>query len=127
MQTKSIKLTDLGFSENDWEELEFYPLLEPFAYVEILREKESLDKRYFLVEVGLTPEEQGTLDFILETMARSTIDTLDLEATGDDKYLMKRVQQILKDYGVKLDAASRSKILYYLEKNSLGLGKIDPL
>ncbi len=127
LQTKSMKLTDLGFSENEWEELEFYPLIEPFAYVEILREKESLDKRYFLVEVGLTPEEQRVLNFIIETVGRATIDTMDLESDGDDKYLMKRVQQIMKDYNIELDQASKSKVTYYLQKNSLGLGKIDPL
>ena len=127
LQTRSIKLTDLGFSEDEWEELEFYPLIEPFAYVEILREKESLDKRYFLVEVGLTPEEQRALDFILETIGQATIDAMDLEADGDEKYLMKRVQQVMEDYDVKLDKASKSKVIYYLEKNSLGLGKINPL
>ena len=127
LKTKSIKLTDLGFSENEWEELEFYPLIEPFAYVEILREKESLDKRYFLVEVGLTPEEQKALEFIIETVGRATIDAVDLEVDGDDKYLMKRVRQVMKDYDIELDSASKSKVLYYLEKNSLGLGQIDPL
>ena len=52
LSIKSVKLSDLGFSENEWEELDFYPLNEPFAYVEILREKETLDKCYFLVEIS---------------------------------------------------------------------------
>jgi len=127
LQTKSIKLSDLGFSENEWEELEFYSLIEPFAYVEILREKESLDKRYFLVETGLAPEERKALEFILETVGQETIDAIDLDSDGDEKYLMKRVQQVMKDYDIKLDKASRGKVIYYIEKNSLGLGKIDPL
>jgi len=127
LRTTSIKPTELGFSEDEWEELDFYPLREPFAYVEILREKESLDKRYFLVEIDLTAEEKRTLEFILDTIHRLTIDTMDLETKGDDRYLMGRVEQVIKDYDVKLDDVSKGKILYYIEKRALGLDKIDPL
>ena len=127
LQTKSVKLSDLGFSENDWEELEFYPLHEPFAYVEVLRERESLDKCYFLVEIELTDEEKEVMDFILETMTKLTIDTAELEETGDDNYLADRVDEILQAYDIKISEESKHKIFYYIGKNSLGLGKIDPL
>jgi len=127
MQAKSISIKDLGFSEEEWAELDFYPLREPFAYVELLREKETLDKRYFLVEIDLTTEERRILDFIMDTMNKLKIDTMDLETNGDDKYLMDMVAQVLKDYDIKLNDITRGKILYYIEKNALGLGKIDPL
>ena len=127
LQTKSIKLADLGFSENEWEELDFYPLEEHFAYVEILREKDSLDKRYFLVEVELTPEEQKTLDFITETISNLGIDAAELDVQGKDKYLMTKVGQTIKEYGIKLDNESFNKIIYHLEKMAIGLEKIDPL
>jgi len=67
LSTKSVKLSDLGFSENEWEELDFYSLHDPFSYVEILREKESLEKCYFLVEISLTDEEEQFIDFIHDT------------------------------------------------------------
>jgi len=127
VKSTSISLKDIGLSDEEWEELDFYPLQEPFAYVEILREKESLDKRYFLVEVNLTREEQRALDFIYDTMEGLTIDTASLEDTGDMGYLTKRIEQIMKDYDIELPAESRTKVLYYLEKLSLGLGKIDPV
>ncbi len=127
LQSKSVKLSDLGFSENDWDELEFYPLHEPFAYVEVLRERESLDKCYFLVEIELTDSEKETMDFILETMTKLTIDTAELEETGDDNYLADRIDEILQAYDVKVSEESKHKLFYYIGKNSLGLGKIDPL
>jgi len=127
LQTKSIKLADLGFSENEWEELDFYPLAEHFAYAEILREKDSLDKRYFLVEVELTPDEQNTLEFITETIGNFGIDATELETQGKNKYLMTKVGQVIKEYGIKLSDESFKKILYHLEKRSIGLERIDPL
>jgi len=127
LQLKSIKLADLGFSESEWEELDFYPLKEHFSYVEILREKESLDKRYFLVEVELTPDEQKALDFIIETIGNFGIDAAELETQGKDKYLMIKVGQVIKEYDIKLGNESFDKIIYHLEKRAIGLEKIDPL
>jgi len=127
LQTRSIRLKDLGFSENEWEELDFYPLWEPFAYVEIVREKESLDKRYFLVEIELTNKEQKILRFIMDTLDRLTVDVEELESKGEDKYLMEKVEQIIEDYEIELDDESKSKLFYYIEKTALGLGRINPL
>ncbi len=127
LNVKSVKLSDLGFSENEWEELEFYPLQEPYAYVEILREKETLEKCYFLVEVSITKEEEEALDFIKETMRRLNFDTEEMELDGEGKYLTKAAEKIIKEYGLRLTKESKQKVLYYLRKSSLGLGKLDPL
>ncbi|MDH7516741.1 MAG: type II/IV secretion system ATPase subunit [Candidatus Thermoplasmatota archaeon] len=124
---KSMIIKELGLKENEWEELEFYPLKEPFAYVEILREKESLDKRYFLVEVDLDEEEQRLVKFITETLTTLSINYLEMQSTGDEKYLVNKVDEVIKEYGLKIRDESKKKILYYIEKSSLGLDKIDPL
>ncbi len=123
----SVKLSDLGFSENEWDELDFYALSEPFAYVEILRERESLEKCYFLVEVEITEEEQDTLNFIRDTLLKMHIETEDLEKSGDDEYLASRVKKIIQEYNLQISEESLNKVLYYLSKTSLGLSKIDPL
>jgi type IV secretory pathway ATPase VirB11/archaellum biosynthesis ATPase len=127
LQSKSVSLSDLGFSENEWEELDFYPLHEPFAYVEILREKESLDKCYFLVEISLSEEEEKLLAFIKDTMRSVHIDTAELEEKGGDEYLLERLDQVINEYDIKIDDDTKKKVYYYIGKSSLGLGKIDPL
>ena len=127
LSVDSVKLSDLGFSESEWQELDFYPLYEPFAYVEILREKETLEKRYFLVEVDLTKGEQEILDFIFETIFNINIETEDMESFGEEDYLAKKIQDVVKEYHLDIDEDSLKKILYHLSKDSLGLGKIDPL
>ncbi len=123
----SVKLADLGFSENEWEEIDFYALHDQFIYVEILREKETLEKRYFLVEIELSEEEQKILDFIHETINSIDIETEQLESIGELDYLSKQIRYILKEYDIELNEESFDKILYYFARSSFGFGKIDPL
>jgi flagellar protein FlaI len=124
---KSMILKNLGYSEGTWEELDFYPLQEPFAYVEIIREKDTLDKRYILVEVELSKEEFKLLDFLKDNLTGFSIDTKELEVKGEKKYLIEMIEQILEDYMVGMDTQIKKKIFYFLEKQFLGLFKLEVL
>jgi len=127
LSDKSVTLSDLGLSEKQWEELDFYTLTEPFAYVLILRERNSLEKCYFLVEVQPTNEELETLHFIKETINTVLTDAEKLEISGNDECLVRSFNKIIEEFNIKVSKESKNKILYYLAKESLGLGKIDPL
>jgi flagellar protein FlaI len=124
-QLKAYTLTRMGYSENTIEEIDFYPICEPFAYVEIIREKESLDKRYVLLEMQLLKDEEYLLKFIKETLDGFIFKTADLESKGEDKYLTEKVDLIIEDYMLNIDSLTKKKILYYLEKESIGLGKLE--
>ncbi len=126
LQPKSVKLTDLGFSEKEWQELDFYSLQEPFAYVEVLQEKESLDKCYFLVEISLSEEEGELLSFIRETMSYQDIDPFELEEKNEDEYLLEQLNEVIKEYNIEITDDSKRKIYYYMRKKSIGLDRIDP-
>ncbi len=124
-QLKAYTLERMGYSESEIEEIDFYPIYEPFAYVEIIREKESLDKRYVLLEMQLTKDEEYLLKFINETLDGFIFKTVDLESKGEDKYLSEKVDLIIDDYMLNIDSLTKKKILYYLEKESIGLGKLE--
>jgi flagellar protein FlaI len=124
---KEITLQRLGYAEKDVEEIDFYPLHEPFAYVEIIREKESLDKRYVLIEMQLSEEESRLLKFMKETLTGYSFSTEELEKKGEMKYLSEKVDQVIDDYMLSRDPSSKKKIMYYLEKEFLGLGKLEVL
>lgn len=124
-QLKAYTLTRMGYSENTVEEIDFYPIREPFAYVEIIREKESLDKRYVLLEMQLSKDEEYLLKFIKETLDGFIFQTSDMESKGEGKYLSEKVDLIIEDYMLNIDSLTKKKILYYLEKESIGLGKLD--
>ena len=127
LKIKSVTLSDLGLSKEDWEELDFYPLYEPFSYVEILQDKETLEKRYFLVELGISEEEQKILDFIRDTLNNISFEIDDFESKDDSKYLLNVIDQIIDEYSLKIPEESKTKIFYYLGKSSFGLDKIDPV
>jgi flagellar protein FlaI len=124
---KVSTLHQLGYVENQIEEIDFYPLHEPFAYVEIIREKESLDKRYVLIEMQLTEQEARLLKFMKETLSGFAFDTMELEKKGESQYLAEKVDQIIDEYMLNNDAQTKKKIMYYLEKEFLGLGKLEVL
>ena len=124
---KTVTLQKLGYKEKDWDELDFYPLEEPFAYVEIVREKDTLDKRYVLVEIEPSAEEKKRIDFIRETLVSFSIVTDDMEAKGVKAYLSEKVEDILNDYLSNVPTQSKNKITYFLEKEFLGLGKLEVL
>ncbi|DAC72405.1 MAG TPA: secretion system protein E [Thermoplasmata archaeon] len=126
-QLKTYTLERMGYSESAIEEIDFYPIQEPFAYVEIIREKESLDKRYVLLEMQLSKDEEYLLKFVKETLDGFIFKTADLESKGEDKYLSEKVDLIIDDYMLNIDPLTKKKILYYLEKESIGLGKLEVL
>ncbi len=127
LSTTSVNLSELGFSENEWEELDFYALHEPFAYVEILRQRETLDKCYFLVEMALTEEEENLLSFIKDTLINLSIDAEEMEKKGEEEYLIEKLDQIIDEYNVGITDESKKKLYYFIGKSSHGLGKINPL
>jgi flagellar protein FlaI len=125
---KSTVLKDLGFSKKgSWEELDFYTLIDPFAYVVIIQDTKTLDKLYVLVEVRLSEEELHILEFIKETLGVFTFNTSELELKGEKDCLIDRVDEILEDYMIEVDDESKRKIIYFLEKQFLGLNKLEPL
>ena len=124
-QLKAYALERMGYAEKDIDEIDFYPINEPFSYVQVIREKESLDKRYVLIEMQLTKDEEYLLKFIKETLDGFAFNITDLEAKGEDKYLTEKVELIINDYMLNIDTLTKKKILYYLEKESIGLGKLD--
>jgi flagellar protein FlaI len=126
-QIKNLLLKDLGYNEGSCEKLDFYALIEPFAYVEIIKEKDTLDKRYVLIEIDLTDQEQAILNFIHESLNNINVDAKELEEKGDRVYLKDQVEQIIEDYMIDLDDIVKRKIIFYIEKQFLGLEKLEVL
>ena len=124
---KSVTLNNLGYLKKSYDELDFYPLEEPFAYVEIIRENDTLDKRYVLVEIELTEDEARILKFLEETLGGFSVNTNELDEKGEEGYIIEQMDQIIVDYALKIDGQSKKKIVYFLKKQFLGLGKLEIL
>ena len=109
-------------------EIDFYPVKEPFAFIKILKNPETLDQHYRVIEPILTEPEEKILRFIKETMIKLINVRLDeVESDSVEGLLIKHIDQVLLDYEIKADSIFKKKLLYYVKREFLGYGRIDPV
>ncbi|RLF40429.1 MAG: secretion system protein E [Thermoplasmata archaeon] len=108
-----------------WEEIDFYPLQEPFAYAYILRNKDTFDRHYLVVEYPLSENDSKFIDFIIETLQTMVVDTDEIDEKGVEGFLEQSVRKIIDEY--MLDVEDPNGILYVLKRDLLDLGKLSPL
>jgi flagellar protein FlaI len=120
-------LVDLTFTPSPGiQEMEMYPVNEPFAYVRIIYDHASHEYTYQVIEPVLTGPEADLFSEIKERLFETLdINTKDITKDEARKQLRKAVDDILGDYGIKLTPAQREKILYSMHKEFLGNGLID--
>jgi flagellar protein FlaI len=109
-------------------EVDRYWVTEPFAYVSILYDSRAKEHTYTLCEPGLSDFEAMLLERLYsdlrDILIRSEINSV---TANRREVLQSRCDRLLGIYGIKLEETSRQKLLYYIERNYLGYGKIDGL
>jgi len=109
-------------------ELDHYSVYEPYASVSIVKDVASLDKFYHVAEPVFSEEETKIFHFLQETIVQSLTLRLDeTDAEEVSRYLEERVTTITQDYHLVVSNEFREKIMYYLRREFVGFGKIDPL
>ena len=112
----------------EFKELDYYPLNEPFTYAKILKNTDTLEKFYKVIEPRLSENEQKSLDFLWETLMKSLNIGLDeVESKKINNYLVEQIDRAIDKSEIKMDEVTKKKIIYNIERESIGLGKIDPL
>ena len=111
-----------------YETVEVYAVQEPYAYVRILHDKDKHEHRYEVIEPLLSEREQNILDFIENTL----VDVIEIGLSALTReqaaeLLRKHVDEVVYDYSIVLNAISREKLLYYILRDFLGFGKLDPI
>jgi archaeal flagellar protein FlaI len=110
--------------------LESYPLIEPFAFAHIVKDQDRGNIRYVVEEPKLTSEDETNLsrlkDILNQVITMKPSDLKSKETAA--KYLIEKCKEIFDQYNFKKnDQAARDKLLYYIVRDNLGYGKIDPL
>jgi len=117
----------VGESEEEEEEnyLEKYPVNEPYAYVVITATSPPL---YKVKEVKLTRGETELLKE-LKTRLYETLDVSLKDVKDAEQILKKKVRELIEEFslGDALSNESLDKIMYYLKRDLVGFGKLDPL
>jgi archaeal flagellar protein FlaI len=123
-----FSLHEVSLDEKNLVEIDFYPVIEPFAYIKILKDTTSLDKFYKVIEPQLSDVERTSMNFIQNTLMKSIDIRLDeMDKNKVEPFLIERIDYIIKDHKMNVDQVFKTKILYYVKRDFLWYGKIDPL
>ncbi len=103
--------------------LEVYPVNEPYAYIGI---EASQPHTYQVCEVSLTKGEEE----LLKEIRLWLYETINVDFASLDKpedFLRQKVQEITRDFGIRLSPLSIERIMYYVVRDLIGYGRLDPV
>jgi len=112
----------------NYREVERYPLNPPWAYARILFNREDGTYLYAVDEVSLSPLERKVYGILFNIM----IHELQPPPSGVDimQYFREKAREILRRYAIRMGrtpGVSWAKMMYYIERDVIGYGYIDPL
>ena len=115
------------FREETLPFVEVYPVDEPYAYAGIIKRENKIE--YRVLEPTLDKDESK----LMEKLESLLYEELDIGKTSFEtkeesaKFLSDKIDKILKRYKWNIEASSLGKIKYYIIRDHIGYGKIDPL
>ncbi|MFQ5761701.1 MAG: type IV secretory pathway protein, partial [Candidatus Bathyarchaeia archaeon] len=109
--------------------IESYPLIEPYAHAAIGLEPETKRIRYYLIEPSVTEEDMKIVKQLTDILAwELEVDVNALGSAADrEKYLKGKILEAIMRYKIKVDQHVIDKLTYYLIRDFVYLGKIEPL
>jgi flagellar protein FlaI len=122
-------LVDLAFTPKPGvEEVELYPVNEPYAYIRIVYDNASHEYTYEVLEPVLSSAEQELIREIKGRLFEQLdVNTKDISREGARKVLRDLSDDIISDYGISLTPVAREKLFYHIERDFLGDGLIDAI
>ncbi len=122
-------LVDLSFAPKPGiEEMEMYPVNEPYAFVRITYDHSTHEYMYHVLEPILSDPEKDLLKELKERLFETLdINTKDISKEDARQKLRNAANEIMEDFGLRLSAIEREKIHYNMFKDFLGDGLIDPI
>jgi flagellar protein FlaI len=122
-------LVDLTFRPRPGvEEIEIYPVNEPYAYIRITYDHATHENTYEVKEPTLTAAEDELFREIKERIfERLDVNTQNLPDEQARITLREVTDDVISDFGLSLTPVQREKILYNMYKEFLGNGMIDPI
>ncbi|MGD9131858.1 MAG: type II/IV secretion system ATPase subunit [Candidatus Bathyarchaeota archaeon] len=107
---------------------EVYPIHEPYIYAAVVTEPNTQRIKYEVIEPTLLEEEEKQLKEIKDILVEEIDVNLKEIGTRDkaEEYLKAKVIELIKDYRLEIDEEAVDKLMYYIIRDFLGYGKIDP-
>jgi len=127
--TRGSYLTNIPeLTREGFEEIEVVPVREPFSYARIVYDHNRSEYVYEVWEPQLDEREKKLLDMLKDSLARTLEYEWDKMAEKDKKeYLEEAVESFMTSRGLRLEPASKGKVVYYLIRDFVGYGPVDVL
>ena len=105
-----------------------YILIKGFAYAHIYWDPSLEILKYDVIEPNLNEDEKEIYKTVKEKLfEKADIDILDKDRVDRIKYIFNSVKKILDELKIRIEDISFYKIFYYIFRDTVGLGKIEPL
>jgi len=104
-----------------------YWVNKPYAYVAILYSDTQNDYLYHVVEPRLDDYEQAVRQDLEERLRDVLMYEEIQDEMEEDEVIEAKVKKIIDDYGIEVESDSMHKILYYIKRDYIYDGKIDPI
>jgi flagellar protein FlaI len=109
-----------------YEEVERRWVTEPFAYVSICYDPERNEYSYRVVEPTLDRFEQYVRADLI-TLLRNELIYMDFEPGNREAAFIAEASDLIDEHAATVEAGTLHKVLYYLRRDFLGYGPIDPI
>ncbi len=106
-----------------------YPLIEGYVLVRVVWDKEEKILKYEVLEPSLSEEERKLLSEISENLMEliEVSPSLIKEEKRMLEYLREKVVKIIEDLGLDIGFEAYEKLMYFVYRDFVGMGKIEPL
>ncbi len=103
--------------------LELYPVNKPYAYIGI---EASQPPAYRVYEISLTAGETELVKEI-KSWFYETINVNIAALDKPEEFLRRKAEEVMREFGIRLRAESMAKLMYYLVRDLVGYGRLDPI
>ncbi len=106
-----------------------YPVVDPFAYVNIKWDPDTKEIVYNVIEPVLSDDEKDSIAKISDALIQLVEVELSAlkEKTKAVEYLQSQFSKVLEDFGWRLSLNQYVKFMYYIYRNFVGFNDIDVL
>ncbi len=105
-------------------EIEVNPVEEPYSFVRILYDNLNSEYLYEIIEPPLTKEDKEIVAKLKDKL-REMFELKEFESKEERKrYLLKMVDEALKEMDISLDPVVEERIKYYISRDFLGYGVV---
>ncbi len=108
---------------------EAYPIQEPSVYAAIIRDRETQKISYEVIEPTLQKEEEKQLREVKAYLIEEVdVDLKQIETKEKaENYLKEQTKKTIRKHRIKVAPEAVDKLTYYVIRDFIGYGKIDPL